>query len=63
MKRRDLIKTLKQIAKERGVEYSEVEGGNHTKVFIGDIQTVVARHSEINEITAQSIIKHCGGKK
>lgn len=43
-----------------GVEYREVEGGNHTKVWIGDQQTVVARHTEINELTAKSILKHMG---
>jgi mRNA interferase HicA len=33
------------------------EGGSHTKVQIGDRQSVVARHAEINEITAKAIIK------
>lgn len=58
MKRRDLIIKLQTIAKDRGLEYFEEEGGNHTKVYVGRAQTVVARHSEINEITARNIIKH-----
>ncbi len=60
MKRRDLLKTLKAEAKARGVEMEVVEGGNHTKVIIGDVQTVVPRHNEINEITARAILKQMG---
>lgn len=53
-------KALKAQAKALGLEYREEEGGNHTKVCIGDKQTVVARHTEINEITARAILKHMG---
>jgi len=63
MKRRDLLKQLTQIAKSQGLELREEEGANHTKVYIGDKQSVVARHNEINELTARSIIKHFGGNK
>lgn len=42
----------------QGSEFITTEGGNHTKVWIGDRQNVVARHSEINEITAKKIIQH-----
>ena len=58
MKRKDLMKTLGQIAKDSGKELEVTEGGSHTKVKIGDQQTTVPRHKEINEITAKSIIKH-----
>ena len=34
------------------------EGGNHTKVTIGPLHSTIPRHSEINEITARSIIKY-----
>ena len=63
MKRRDLLKALKVEAKASGLDYREEEGANHTKVWIGDRQTVVARHTEINEITAKAILKHMGVKK
>lgn len=43
-----------------GSGVSEEEGGNHTKVWVGDRQTVVARHAEINDITARVILKHMG---
>jgi hypothetical protein len=62
MKRRDLMKALKAIAKELGEEYADKEGGNHTKVWIGGRQTTVARHNEINEITAQATLKHMRGE-
>jgi len=63
MKRRDLLKALSEIAKTAGVEMEITEGGNHTKVKIGDKSTVVARHNEINELTAKSILKHMGGER
>lgn len=59
MKRRDLIKKLKKMAKEQGLQYREEEGGKHTKVYFDPSkQTVVPRHNEIHEITAAQILKH-----
>ena len=60
MKRRDLINKLKASAKQRGLEYTEVEGGKHTKVGIGGKQTTVPRHNEIAEGTAKAILKQMG---
>lgn len=54
------MKTLRQHAKDLDVDMVETEGGSHTKVVIGDRRTVVPRHSEINEITAKSILKQIG---
>lgn len=45
------------MAKAEGLTLMTTEGGSHTKVQIGDRQSVVARHAEINEITAKAIIK------
>lgn len=39
------------------------EGGNHTKVVIGDARTVMPRHNEINEETAKAILKQMGVRK
>lgn len=55
------MKQIKKIAKTEGADLEVTEGGSHTKVKIGDRQTVVPRHSEINEITAQAILKQIGG--
>ena len=63
MKRRDLLKALRAQAKASGLHNREEEGANHTKVWIGDEQTVVPRHTEINEITAKAILKHMGVKR
>jgi mRNA interferase HicA len=60
MKRRDLMKRLAAEAKARGLNIEITEGGSHTKVAIGDNQTVVPRHNEINEITARAILKQMG---
>lgn len=61
MKRTDLLKQLRAIAKQKGLQYEESEGGRHTKVVIGTSQTAVPRHNDINELTAKGIIKHMKG--
>jgi hypothetical protein len=61
VKRRDLLKALKALAKDKGGGYIETEGGSHTKVEFGGKQTTVPRRNEINEITAKAILKHMGG--
>jgi hypothetical protein len=63
MKRRDLLRTLRQMANAEGLELVLTEGGNHTRVEIGDRQSVIARHNEINEITARAIIKQLSKKE
>ncbi len=54
------MRKLREHAKVTGQSIAEVEGGNHTKVTIGGMQTTVPRHSEINEITAKAILKLMG---
>ncbi|MBT2275341.1 hypothetical protein [Rhodococcus qingshengii] len=43
-----------------GLEIDETEGGNHTKVVVGGRRTVLARHSEIPELTAKAIRRQLG---
>lgn len=57
VKRRDLEKRIRQIAKDKGLEVEWIEGGNHSKVRVGTVTQIVARHREINEHTARSIIR------
>ena len=52
---------MAQIAKVRGVRPEYLEGGSHTKVRVGERQTVIPHHTEINEITARAILKHLEG--
>lgn len=63
MKRRDLLRRLRLLAENQGVELRLVEGGRHTKIFMGDRQSVEPRHLEINEITARKIIQHFEGAR
>lgn len=60
MKRRDLMKRIVSHANSRGLTYTVIEGSRHTKVKIGDKQTVIPRHNEINERTARSILRQIG---
>lgn len=60
MKRGDLMKRLADAAKAAGLPMEVTEGGNHTKVSIGDRRTVVPRHGEVNEVTARAILKQMG---
>lgn len=59
-KRADLLKEIRTFAKMSGQPITEVEGANHTRVEVGDKRTVVARHSEINEVTAKAIRQQLG---
>jgi mRNA interferase HicA len=58
MKKRDLIKRLRAIAKAANTDLELVrEGANHEVWTIGDERLVIPRHREINEYTAKGIIK------
>lgn len=58
MRRADLIRTLGQTAKDKGVELVLVrEGSKHTIYAVGSVTVSVPRHREINERTAQGILK------
>ena len=61
MQRRDLIKRISKIAKDAGVAVEYTEGGSHTKVRMGDKQTTIPRHNEINEHTARGILRYLEG--
>ncbi len=55
MKRKDLVKLL-----EKNGWWKLREGGGHTVYTDGKETEPIPRHSEINEITAKSIIKRRG---
>jgi mRNA interferase HicA len=58
MKKRDLIKQLRAIAKAGDTDLEFIrEGANHEVWSIGDKRLVIPRHREINEHTAKGIIK------
>jgi hypothetical protein len=57
MKRGEVMKQLRKIAKERNLPIDIDEGSNHTKVWIGTGWVMVPRHNEINENTARGILR------
>ena len=58
MRRRELLKRIREAAKVQGLELGEVrEGGNHSIFAVGGFKFAVPRHNEINEYTAQAIMK------
>jgi hypothetical protein len=56
------MKRLAAIAKSEGFALALSEGGHHTKVQIGPNVTYVPRHAEVNEMTAQEILKQAKGE-
>ncbi|WIY81768.1 hypothetical protein [Propionimicrobium sp. PCR01-08-3] len=60
MKRRDLMKRIISYARRTDQDLRITEGANHTKVKLGERQAVVARHSEISDLTAKGIFKQLG---
>lgn len=58
MKRRDLLQDLRQRAKAAGVSFDLVRNGARHDVFgLGGLMITVPRHREINERTAQGIVR------
>ena len=58
MKKRDLIKRLRVIAKSGDVELDFVrEGANHEIWTLGGERFVIPRHREVNERSAEGIIR------
>ena len=59
MKRAALIKRVSGAAKASGLTWIQVASkGNHEKWKLGtSVQVSIPRHSEINEITAQAILR------
>jgi hypothetical protein len=57
MKRREVLKKLREAAGNAGVEYEESEGANHTKVRVGTKKSTIGRHNEVPEISAKQFYK------
>lgn len=58
MKRKDLLKKVSEAAKAKGLIFASIRNKGDHEVFSLDGQRVtVPRHSEINELTARSILK------
>ena len=58
MKQKDLIGKISKAGKAKGLVWCVVrQGGQHTLYPLGTTKVAVPRRSEINELTAQSIMK------
>ena len=58
MRRTELLKKIATAAKDAGVEFDLVtEGKKHSKFECGGEPVTVPRHNEINEYTAEGILK------
>lgn len=54
------MKRIISYARRTDQDLRITEGANHTKVKLGERQAVVARHSEISDLTAKGIFKQLG---
>lgn len=52
MKRKQVLKKVKAAAKARDLSYGTEELTNHTGVYVGGKRSTLARHTEIDEVTA-----------
>jgi hypothetical protein len=58
VKRADLIRRVREAAKAAGLGFEVIGGGSHDKLVVGGSRYPLPRHTEINEMTAQGILKH-----
>ncbi len=59
MKRAELLRNLRTVAKAHAVELALVrEGGAHSVYRCGPVQFTIPRHTEINENTARGILRY-----
>ncbi len=62
-RRRDVLKTIQQAAKEAGIDWElDHEGGNHTVYKLGGLMVPIPRHNEIDNRMAVIIFKECAEK-
>lgn len=57
MKKKELIRQLRLIARAGGLDSSYSGGTKHEKWILGLLTLVIPRHIELKEMTAQAILK------
>ena len=63
MKPAELLRRLRRLAAERGLDFEMSEGKNHTKVTLAGRRSVVGRHSaDLKTGTLHGILKQLGLK-
>lgn len=53
MKRREVLKRVRDRAKSVGLEFTTYELTNHTGVKVGNTASTLGRHREIDDLTAR----------
>ncbi len=59
MKKRDLLKEMRKIARENQATFDYAVGGKHDKFRVNGMSIPVPRHTEIREPTARAILHMC----
>jgi len=60
VKRRDLLKRIKDQAARAGIDWSvHREGANHTVYRLGSTMIPVPRHAELDNAFAEKVFKEC----
>lgn len=57
MKRRDILKKIREGAAAAGVTVTLTEGARHTLIDCGGARTILGRHNEITDLMARIIFK------
>lgn len=57
MKRTQVIKTIRQAAKAKGLSFEEVELKRHTGIIVDGFRSTIGRHNEVDEITVVKFYK------
>lgn len=52
------MKEIRDYARDNGLDIVEIEGGKHTKIMVGGLRTVVARHT--HEMCPRKVRKQLG---
>ncbi|MBD3779882.1 ribonuclease PH [Cellulomonas sp. ES6] len=53
MKRTAVLRRLRRAAREADLSFEVVELTNHTGVVVGGVRSTLARHTEIDDVTAR----------
>lgn len=60
--RREILRRIRALAKATDETFRTEEGGNHTRVWVGDRYTTVPRHREIPDNFARKILRQIGAE-
>lgn len=62
-KRTEVIRTIRQAAKARGMAFDELrEGANHTIYSLDGLMIPVGRHNELTNRYAEDVYRECEAK-